>query len=435
MRRRHLVAAGITLGAALLAVGALGAVRSNPADDDPAPEVVAADAPSVAFTGRVAGSSIEEMIDGLTARVEQVPGDYASWATLGLAYVQQARVTADTSLYLDAESALAQSAAVGPDDNFLALTGRAALAAARHDFPEAERLALAGLELNDSNPTLYGVLSDAQIQLGKYDEGFASVQRMVDLAPGTASFARVSYTHELAGDAERAEEVMRRALDTAATASDRAFALFQLGEMELGSGDPNAALTLFNAALRESPDDVSALSGRAHSLFVSGQIETSLDAYERLIDVAPTADFLIEYGDVLDGLGRTTDAEALYARAREQLDVDASYGALPDPGIIIFEADRGDAARALRDAQAAVARQPFFETHEAHAWALHRNGRNAEALDAMARAMEWGASDAELHLRAAAIHEALGDEPAAARALATALAIDPFLPVPADLTT
>ena len=67
-----------------------------------------------------------------------LPGRQA-FASLGLAYVQQARVTADPSYYPKAQGVLERSLGLERSDNFAAMVGMAALAAARHDFAGALR--------------------------------------------------------------------------------------------------------------------------------------------------------------------------------------------------------------------------------------------------------------------------------------------------------
>ena len=51
--------------------------------------------------------------------------------------------------------------------------------------------------------------------------------------------------------------------------------------------------------------------------------------------------------------------------------------------------------------------------NDAHAWALHVNGRDAEALVWLARALALGTRNALFHYHAGMIHLALGDRAAA----------------------
>jgi tetratricopeptide (TPR) repeat protein len=436
-RPRTRVLLGAALGLALVAAGALGVaqVRDDDQDtntNDPGAATASATAEiantqTAGLVARVGGGSLAETIGQLQDRVASVPGDSVAWATLGIALVQQAHAVGDPSLYSEAQGALDESLQIDDEGNFLAYTGLAAVAAGRHDFVTAEQFALDGLAINAQSATLHGVLSDAQIQLGRYDEGFASVQRMVDLSPDTASLARVSYTHELSGDVDEARAVMERALEAAGNPSDQGFALFQLGELSLSQGDPTTALGLFNRALAASPDNVSALSGKAHALGVSGQTLTSIDAYRQLVERAPLPDYLIEFGSFLEAHGRPEEAEVLYDEARSQLAVDERNGVRADAGIIFFEADHGDPAEAVRMAEEGIAERPFFEMYEAYAWALYADGRYEEAAVAIDRAKEIGIRDAAMYVRAGLIDHALGNDAEAIRELQTALDIDPHV--------
>lgn len=148
-----------------------------------------------------------EQADPLTAsieaaqqRLEDVPGDYATWAQLGSAYVEQARVTADPSYYDKADGALQASLALRPEGNDAALAGQGALANARHDFLVAAELAGRALAINEFSATAWGVLTDARTQLGDYAGATEALQRMLELRPGLASFTRASYEAELHGD-------------------------------------------------------------------------------------------------------------------------------------------------------------------------------------------------------------------------------------------
>lgn len=429
-RRTVLVSVGVALGLVLVGAGAVGIAVHNRSDAGSGLAPIVA-GQSVALQGRVPGESVGATIKRLKARVESTPKDHVSWATLGYLYVEQARIEADPTLYVEADDALARSLAINDTDNFTAYTGLAAVAAARHDFVNAERYALTGLSINSASASLHGILSDAQIQLGKYDEGFESVQRMVDLSPDTASLSRVSYTHQLTGDVGEAEAVMRRVLDDASTNNDRAFALFHLGELALGEGDPDTALGFYLQALKLVPGNIAALSGKAHALGVTGQVLTSIDTYELLVKSAPLPDFMIEYGNLLAKHGKPDEAEVLYERARRQIALDTANGVRTDAGIVFFEADNGDPQEALRVARKGVKERPFFEMYEALAWALYVNGRFGEALVAVEQATEIGIRDAELYLRSAVIKDALGDHGGALDDLQFARRIDQYVSLPA----
>ena len=61
------------------------------------------------------------------------------------------------------------------------------------------------------------MIADAQIELGRYGAAARTLQRMVDLKPELASYARVSYFRELHGDLAGALQAMRLAVSAGGT--------------------------------------------------------------------------------------------------------------------------------------------------------------------------------------------------------------------------
>lgn len=427
-KRTSLVAVGGVLGVALVAVGALGAVRddSNPV---PARPVVAA-----AFAARSAGGELGSSVVSLEARVAAVPKDQAAWATLALAYVQQAKATTDPSLYARAEAAIATSREIGGADNFLADAAASALASARHEFETAEGFARDGLTINPYDPLLYGALSDALLQLGRYDEAFDAVQRMVDLRPDTTSLARASYTWELRGDAARATELMQRALDDAPTPATRAFAAAHLGELAFDQGDANLALGHYLDALAGNPDDPAALAGRAKAEAAIGQIETALEHYELVTTRFPEPAYVLEYAELLESVGRTDAAQVQYSVFEATQQLFAEAGVRPDATAVLYEAERGDPATAVAHGLEAVAERPFMAAKDALAWALYQAGTFDEALAASNEARALGTRSALFDYHAGMIALARGDIEAARADLASALETNPnFNPIAAPI--
>src|SRR3954452_23180745 len=93
------------------------------------------------------------VIDALQVRLQRLPQDAQSWAALGLAYVEQARVDGNPQYYPKADGAIRRSLEVQPDDNADALAARAALKSARHDFSGALASAQESLRINPREPT------------------------------------------------------------------------------------------------------------------------------------------------------------------------------------------------------------------------------------------------------------------------------------------
>lgn len=427
-RQRRRVLTGVGLGLILVIASAFGVSRSRSSGEEIS---TPADAPvigpgALASTVGPPAATLDGLIVQLQTRLEAVPNDAVAWATLGIAYVQQARITADPSYYERSDGAIDRSFEANEDDNFLAFAGRSALASARHDFSNAKEFAEQGLAINDFSPILYGALSDAETQLGNYDAAIDAAQRMVDLSPDPTSLARASYLWELRGDVDMATELMQRVLDDATAPGDRAFALTYLGELAFNAGDPASALDRYNDARTISPDDAPALAGKARAEAALGQIETALDHYRELLDVAPEPSYIAEYGELLESLGRADEAQVQYALFDTVQTLFEANGVRPDSAPTLFYADHGEPERALADAEVGVDARPFLAMHDAHAWALHVNGRHEEALAAVERAGELGYRSALFAYHSGMIKQALGDLDGARADLTLALEINPY---------
>lgn len=421
------LAIGAVVGVTIVILGAFGLTRSNDDGTDIGTEADAAViAPQdIASSVGPPADTLDGLITQLQTRLEAVPGDHVAWSTLGIAYIQQARIIADPTFYDRADGAFAESFEVQPDGNFLAYAGQSALASARHDFAGAKELAEAGLAINGSSSILYGALSDAELQLGEYDAATDSVNEMLRLAPDSSSFARASYLFELKGNVDAAESLMQRALDNAGTPSDRAFALTYLGELAFNSGDASAALDLYNRARAQAPNDAPSLAGKARAEAALGQVETAVDHYEELIDTAPEPSYIAEFGELLESLGRTDEAQVQYDLFDTVQRLYEANGVQPDAGPTLFYANHGAPEQSLRDAEIGVAARPFLAMYDAYAWALHVNGRDTEALEAIGTAQQQGWRNALIFYHSGMIKRSLGDLDGARADLAEAFEINP----------
>jgi tetratricopeptide (TPR) repeat protein len=306
------------------------------------------------------------------------------------------------------------------------LTGKAALAAARHDFGGALRLARRSNAINSYNSVTKGMLVDALVELGRYDQAFRAVQRMVNLKPGVPSYTRVSYTYELRGNLAGARYAMRRALDVAYSSDDRAFALFQLGELAWNAGDLDAASRLYGQGLREAPDFIPPLDGRAKVEAARGETAKALRDYRTVVQRFPSPVYVSEYVDLLTSLGRHRQASRQDQLIRAQQRILRAAGVNLDLELALYDATHGRPEQALKAAARAWhARRSVF-VEDAYAWALHVNGRDRAALTHARGAARLHTRSALFAYHRGMIEKSLGMRGSAIKSLRRALAINPY---------
>ncbi|MDX8050994.1 tetratricopeptide repeat protein [Lentzea sp. BCCO 10_0798] len=420
MNRRKIIAVlAITAGVALLAATATALSRG----DDPAlPGQGAA----------VVRSDVQRTITAAQERLRRAPGDADTWALLGSAYVEQARITGDPAYYGKAQGALETSLRHKAEGNGLAHAGLGALANARHDFATArDQAELARTALPDT-AEVYGVLADALTQLGMADQARAAVQRMLDLEPGVPAFTRAAYDFEQRGDVDSARQALTRALDASSSPADTLFCRYHLGELAFDNGDLDEASTQYEQGLLIDPLDPALLQGRAKIAAARGELNDALAVYAQLVARVPSPQYLHEHAVLLRAAGRTQDAARQFDLLAQQERLLAAAGSTDDLATSVAAADRGDPSSALVAAEREWARRQHPLVADALAWALHLAGRDAEALPHADRAAATGWRNATFAYHRGMILRALGRTADAGDALGTALRINPhFSPVDA----
>lgn len=364
-------------------------------------------------------------LEVMQQRLQRLPDDYAGWSALGFAYVARARSSADATYYPKAQDAFARSLMVWPKDNVDAVAGQGALANARHEFTRGRALARQAVRIDPYSSTAWGVLSDALLELGRYDQGLVALQRMVDLRPGVPSLTRIGHSFELRGDRTGARVAYERALAVATAPSDKSYVLFYLAELAFNAGSYPAAAAHLDEGIRIDPGYVPLLALRARVSAAQGATKSALADYAAVVARLPQPTYLIEYGELLDSLGRTESAQAQYRVAAAVETLFSAAAVVPDIEIALFEADHGRCTQALAIAQRQYRSRRSVGVEDALAWALHNCGRDAQALPHAIAAAQLGTKNALWDYHRGMIQQALGMHNAARASLTAALRTNP----------
>jgi tetratricopeptide (TPR) repeat protein len=375
----------------------------------------------------LASGDLDASVLSLQAHLRSQPKDFGGWATLGLAYVEQARTKGDPSRYPQAQEAFDRSLRLRPDYD-PALAGRAALAAARHDFAGALKYADLALRQNPYSERALSSRIDALVELGRYDDASEAADLADSRRPGVPVFTRFAYVHELRGDVKTARRVLEQALTTATSRGDISYVTSALGQLAWNQGDYHSALTYYARALAADDNYLPALEGRARTQAALGDRAAAIKGMEQVVQRFPLPQPLVELGELYEARGAAGDAE----KARDQYTlVDAwislahAYGVNADLDTALAAADHGDRKAALTAARAEWARRHTVHTADALGWALHVSGRDAEALRYARQATATGYRNASFLYHLGVIEEATGHTDRARTALKAALDLNP----------
>lgn len=361
----------------------------------------------------------ESRIHSLERKVRRDSGDARSHLLLGLAYQQRTRETADPSDYPRSERALRRALTLQPK-NASVVSALGSLALARHQFAKALVFGRRAQRLAPYSALHYGVVGDALLELGRYDEAFRAFDRMAALRPSLSSYARVSYARELLGRTKAAESAMRLALDAAAGQPEpTAWTRSHLGKLALSQGRLTAAERHYGTALAVSLGYGTALEGLAH-------VEAARGRIRRAIGLAKQAGAAETLGDLYRVTGKDRLARRAYAEALSTLRGETAYGVRMNLDLASFQVDRGIRLReALALARSGYRDRPSIVGDDALGWALVRNGRCHEGLAYARRALRLGTRDASAVFHRAMAERCVGHHAAAKRWFRLALEINP----------
>lgn len=415
--RRTLTVIGI--GLVLAVSGGLGVATSS----DPDPDLPLAAAPQVVPDS---GQDLETTIAALQDTLRRVPGDHTSWAALAVAYVEQARVDGDASLYAKANDAAARSLEIEPTDNFSALAAQAAIAAARHEFDVALAKAEQALAINPRDLPALAIRVDALNELGRYADQLTALREADRLQPSTPIAARYSYAFELRGDLDRALEILLDASENGSRA-DKAYVLTLAADILRKQGRLEEARRELDTVQAAVPDYLPARVSEARLAVARGDLEGAVVVWREVVARLPLPEYLTELGELLDHLGRPDEAQAQFDVVRATIQLLEASGVSTDLETALFEADHGSPARALTQARAEWRRRTSVHVADALAWALHRSGREREALGLTRLATRLESPEARFWIHRGAIEAALGMRRPALTHLRRGLDTDPGL--------
>lgn len=365
-------------------------------------------------------------ISMLQERLRRLPNDWGAWSALGSAYLDEAVTTADPAFYTKAEGALQKSLTLHPQDNAAALTGQAALAASRHNFGSALKLARASQQMNSYSAANQGVLVDALVELGRYDQAEVELQRMVDLKPSVPAYTRVSYFRELHGDVAGARSALEQAGAFASRTNDQAFVARYLGELAFSTGNLPSAQRHYDDGLKVAPNNAALLAARAKARVAAGEMNEGLQDYLDSTTMVPLGTNIADYTAALRVAGRTEEARQQDALTRTTYALLRSSGSNVDLELSLYEADHGHGNAAVAAATREYRRRVSVHTEDALGWALHTAGDDKSALTHAKAAERLSTSNAAFAYHRGMIENSLGMSTAARKSLQRALRTNPY---------
>ncbi|MDX1932468.1 MAG: tetratricopeptide repeat protein [Capsulimonadales bacterium] len=350
------------------------------------------------------------------------------WVNLGDALMQQSREKSDPHCYDFAHAAYAIALKNEPQ-NIDATVGMAWVAGSRHQFDKSIELARQAIALDPNRPAPYGLIGDAQVEMGDYDAAFESYQKMLDIRPDASSYSRGAHLLFLTGNTTQAMRLMSLAIKAGGPYTENgAWCRAQLADMLWQTGMLVPAEVVLKEAVKQAPDNYQVLNVLGRLRQSRGDLRGAEAAYRKAIAASPQHAALVALGDLYLAQGRTAQAEETFRQVETANAHHQQHGDHDPYPMAAFYADHD---RQLDQATRIIGERPPKSPTEQEiaAWVHFKSGRLPEAKALIDSALKKGPSSPARYFRAGMIYARLGERRKASGYLNHALSRNPHFQI------
>ncbi len=348
----------------------------------------------------------KEKVTELKQKIAEKPEDTKLRLQTATIFIAEQRITGEHHFYYAAIEKILDGVLSIDPNNFEAKVYKASLRMSQHQFADAKKLAEEARAINPNNAYVYGILVDANVELGNYKEAVAVSDKMQEIKPSLESYSRASYLREIYGDNDGAIAAMKLAVTAGLQGSEpQSWSRNILGDLYFRSGklaDAEAAYTQ-NLAMR--PSYAPSMAGLA-------KVETEKKHYARALALLDSANTIMQSnafeeqkGDVYAAMGDEKKAMEQYGKVQKLLALDA---ATPGHSVSLelaqsfIKTNQWDSAHKYAMMEYEV-RPANIDVNKELAWIAYNQKDIAKAKTYLQTAMSTGSKNPELLQREAVI--------------------------------
>lgn len=349
----------------------------------------------------------KEKVAELKQKIASNSNDVKSRLQIAVIYMSEARITGEHPYYYPAIISILDGVLALDSKNFEALVYKASVKLSQHRFTEAKQIAETAMNINPDNAYVYGVLVDANVELGKYDEAVKMSDKMQGLKPSLESYSRASYLREIYGDYPGAIDAMKMAVQAGVPGSEPwCWSKKTLAYLYEQTNDWEKAGQQYEDILVTRPSYAYALAGKARIEKNKKNYPGALKLLEEASAIMPEFSFTEEAADIYALQGETEKAKAEYAKVLAMLKEDETSGHLVSLEMCRIYTKTGEYQLAIEEAMKEFKERPDnIDVNQALAWASYKNKENEKALQYLNTALKTGSKDPELLERAGQIRK------------------------------
>ncbi|MGI8893824.1 MAG: tetratricopeptide repeat protein [Bacteroidia bacterium] len=366
-------------------------------------------------------------------RIEKNPNDYKARIILAEIFINEARITGEHGYYYPAIlkilNGLLANDNIGQEVKFNALSLKSAVLLSLHQFQQAKEVAEQAVKINPDNAQIYGALTDANVELGNYEEAVQMATKMMDLRPDLLSYSRASYLREIYGDPNGAIEAMKLAVESGFPGFENmAWSRLTLGNIYENNGNLTEAEMQYRIALEERPGYPFAIAALASVERKKGNLAEAEKLLNTAIEIIPEVSFYVDLASVYQQTGREQKAKETIEEIKAMMADDEANG--HDMSLEyarVFIDLKKDYKSALAKAMGVYEKRPANIDVNKLMAEIHMHLNNIEkAEEHLAVAMRTNSQDYALLMIASKIYEKQGNKELAMQMKKKSMEINPY---------
>ena len=376
-------------------------------------------------------------IQGLQKKLREKPNDLQSKLFLALAYMQEARVTGEHPYYYPAALKLIDDILDQEPENpvmmYEATVAKASVQLSLHQFKEALETGKKAVAINSRGAAVYGVLCDAYVELGNYEEAIKMADQMTALRPDLKSYSRVSYLREIYGDMPGAIEAMELAAKAGYPGLEQtAWTKVTLGNLYEKSGNLKKAEGYYQQALAEYERYAFALGGLGRIAVKQNNPKKAMQLFTDAANTLPEFTFQEELIKLYQKQGKTKKAQALMEELLAGMEEDQEAGHVVDLELANIYLDlKKDYKQGLQYALKEYKRRPEnIDVNKTLAKAYYLLEDYPQAVVHLQKATRTNSQDADLMCLNGLINYRLGKMVAGENLIKQSLVLNPYQNTP-----
>lgn len=353
-------------------------------------------------------------VQELYRSIEDLPKDIKAPLQLATIFIKEARVSGNFTYYDMAAMRQVDYVLTLDSSNFQALTYKSLIYLSQHHFADGLAIATKAMQLNPYNSFIYGILVDANVEMGNYAAALTDADKMVSIRPDLRSYSRISYLREIHGDYPGAIAVMKLALEAGIDGDDGTeWTRVQLGHLYENTGALDTAAFEYAQALAYRNGFAPAIAGLGHIALVKKDYAKAIAYYQQadmlVSDYANKENLAEAY--MLSGNNKTGDSLANVVVESMSKDAasatgDQNIGHYVDRELAYAYLKVNNYDKALDHALAEYNRRPKnIDVNETLAWVYYAKGDYTRALPYIKAALKTNSKNPLLLSRASLIFE------------------------------